>query len=234
MAVVDFRKVNGNGELEKVYRLRYKVYCEEWGFEEKKDYPEGIERDVYDERSTHFAAIREGQIIGTVRLIHNSDRGLPIEQHTRIDEDLSDLDRDKVAEISRLAVSKDFRKRARDGLLYAGHVKNPLSPSLFAGMPEGRERRRSDLVTGLYKSMYVESKLTGLEHWFAVIARGLYLLLARYGVVFSQIGPEVEYHGRRAPYIAHIPDLEDQLSITNPKLMREFETALEDAAGSRS
>ena len=231
MAVVDFRKVKGNGELKKVYRLRYKVYCEEWGFEKREDYPDGIEKDVYDDHSTHFAAVREGEFIGTVRLIHNSAEGLPIEKHTRIDEDLSGLDRDKAVEISRLAVSKDFRRRARDGLLYAGHVRNPLSPELFAGMPEGKERRRSDLVTGLYKSMYVESRLTGLEHWFAVIARGLYLLLARYGVVFSQIGPEVDYHGKRAPYLANINDLEDQLAITNPRLMKEFETALAEAEG---
>jgi len=231
MARVDFRKAKGTEELENVFRLRYKVYCEECGFEKKEDYPDGIERDEYDEHSTHFAAVRKGVVIGTVRLIHNSEKGLPIEHHTRIDEDLSHLDRDKLAEISRLAVSKTFRKRARDGLLYAGQVKKPLSPALFAEKPAERERRRTDLVTGLYMSMYVESKLTGVDYWFAVIARGLYLLLARYGVIFSQIGPDVEYHGLRAPYLAHLPELERQLAITNPDLKKEFDAALRKAKG---
>ena len=234
MARVDFRKVNSNGDLEEVFRLRYKVYCEEWGFEKKEDYPDEIERDAYDPHSTHFAAVREGQIIGTVRLIHDAGQGLPIEQHTRIDEDLSNLERDKVAEISRLAVSKRFRKRASDGLLYSRQVKNPLPPALFARKTGGNEKRRTDLVTGLYISMYVESKLQGVEHWYAVIARGLYLLLARYGVVFSQIGPEVEYHGLRAPYLAHIPELERQLSITNPELKEQFDLALAKAKGEAS
>jgi N-acyl amino acid synthase of PEP-CTERM/exosortase system len=226
MARVDFRRARGQEELEEVFRLRYRVYVEEWGFEKAEDHPGGIERDDYDDHAIHFVAEREGVIIGTVRLILNSEQGFPIESFTRIDEDLSQVDRDKVAEISRLAVSKDFRKRARDGLIYARQVRNPPSPEPAARRERRSERRRTDLVTGLYKSMYVESRRLGLDHWYAVIAKGLYLLLTRYGIVFSQIGPEVQYHGLRAPYMAYIPEIEGQVSKANPELEKEFKDAL--------
>jgi hypothetical protein len=39
------------------------------------------------------------------------------------------------------------------------------------------------------------------------MARGLPTLLARKKIFFSQIGPEKEYHGFRAPYIATVGDI---------------------------
>jgi len=231
MAQVQFRKVKGRKELEDVYRLRYKVYCEEWGFEKEEDHPDGMESDQYDEHAVHFAAVREGVVIGTLRLITNSEKGFPLERFTTVDEDLSHVDREKLGEISRLAVSKDFRKRARDSLLYSGQVKNPLPKEYFARKEEGQERRRLDLVTGLYMSVYVESKLLGLTHWYAVAAKGLYLLLARYGLVFSQIGPGVEYHGLRSPYLASVTEMERLFSSKSPDLWKEFEEALRAAGG---
>ena len=45
----DFVKVSHNDPLLlEVFKLRYKVYCEEWGFERPEDHPDGIERDEFD------------------------------------------------------------------------------------------------------------------------------------------------------------------------------------------
>jgi N-acyl amino acid synthase of PEP-CTERM/exosortase system len=52
-------KVSDDDKLRTVYRLRYKVYCEEWGFERPEDYPDGLETDIFDKRSvsTIFAIL---------------------------------------------------------------------------------------------------------------------------------------------------------------------------------
>ena len=56
MSMITFKKVSNLFELEEVYRLRYKVYCEEWGFERIENHPGERETDEFDEYSVHFIA----------------------------------------------------------------------------------------------------------------------------------------------------------------------------------
>ena len=42
-------------ELQKeVYRIRYQVYCEELEYEPKENFPDGMEIDIYDQKSIHY------------------------------------------------------------------------------------------------------------------------------------------------------------------------------------
>jgi N-acyl amino acid synthase of PEP-CTERM/exosortase system len=218
-----FRKVVDKAELEEVFRLRYKVYCDEWGFEKPEDHPGGLEFDIFDSNSMHFIALDEAwQIIGTIRIIVHSEKGFPIETHCSIDADLSNVNRDKIGEISRLAVSKEFRKRVEDRFIYDG------TPELIQQQASAHERRRRhEIVTGLYKCIYLESKKIGLTHWYAVMAKGLYILLKRLGILFEPIGPEIYYHGMRTPYLGSISEIEHEVSRLNPELFKEFQEALE-------
>lgn len=210
-----FRKISGPEELEDVFRLRYKVYCEEWGFEKPEDHPGAVERDEFDQHSIHFVAANE-HIIGTVRIILNSDKGFPLMQHSRVDADLSSLDWAKVGEISRLAISKDYRRRTEDRFIYEGNGMEP--PPITV---ENERRRQHAIVVGLYKSLYIESKKIGLTHWIGVMAKGLCLLLRRTGIAFVPIGPEVDYHGPRTPYLATIEEIEKEVARLNPALYKE-------------
>lgn len=224
MGLFQFKIASGK-ELEEVFRLRYKVYCEEWGFERPEDHPKGVETDEYDEHSIHFAALRDGQLVGTVRMILNSEKGFPIEKHCKIDVDLSTLDRDKICELSRLAISKEYRRRAEDALIH-GNIDKYTSINTSTSTT-GERRRRQEIVIGLYKRIYVMSKKMGITHWYAVMARGLYLLLRRMGIFFVPIGPEVFYHGFRTPYLGSIEEMERQMSKANVELMQEFTEALQ-------
>lgn len=217
-----FRKVVDKSELEEVFRLRYKVYCDEWGFERPQDHPGGIEFDIYDSSAVHFVSLNEmWQVIGTVRIILHSDKGFPLEKHCKIDADLSRLNRQKIGEISRLAVSKEFRKRSEDRFIYDGTAEYVEQQAALH-----ERRRRHEIVTGLYKCLYVESKKIGLTHWYAVMAKGLYILLKRMGILFEPIGPEIDYHGLRTPYLGAIADIENEVGRLNPDLLREFQEAL--------
>ena len=222
MVQFHFRKVVDKAELEEVFRLRYKVYCDEWGFEKAEDHPGGLEFDIFDSISRHFISLNETcQIIGTIRIILNSEKGFPIENHCSIDADLSNVNRDKIGEISRLAVSKEFRKRFEDRFIYDG------TPEYIQQQEATHERRRRhEIVTGLYKCLYAESKKSGLTHWYAVMAKGLYILLKRMGILFKPIGPEIYYHGLRTPYLGSIADIEEEVSRLHPELFKEFQEAL--------
>ena len=227
MEYFEFRKVSQDDPLmEEIYRLRYKVYCDEWGFEKPEDHPTGLERDKFDGNSVHFAAIdrKDGNVIGTVRIILESSLGFPIQHHCIIDQELQkrvvaklpDTERVRFGEISRLAVSKDYRRRSLDNLILDGHGYDNLEEILDkkeAHDAESRqvsiERRRQQdnaIVMGLYKCLSSESRELKLTHWYVVTARGLYLLLKRLGFYFDAIGPELEYHGIRRPYLGYLKE----------------------------
>lgn len=222
MITFHFKKVTNKDELEEVFRLRYKVYCEEWGFERIEDHPGGIEFDKFDDHSLHFISLNNvWQVVGTVRIILNSEKGFPIEKICKTDTNLSNLNKDKIGEISRLAMSKELRKRIEDRFIYDGTSEYHQE---YTATDE--RRRRHEIVIGLYKYIYVESKKMGLTHWYAVMAKGLYLLLKKLGIIFSPIGPEIDYHGIRTPYLGSIEDIEAGASRLNPELLREFKAAL--------
>jgi N-acyl amino acid synthase of PEP-CTERM/exosortase system len=207
--------------LNEIYRLRYKVYVEEWGFEKQEDHPGGIEKDEYDEHSVHFAVRRKGEDrpIGTIRMITNSDKGFPIEKHCKIDADLSVFDKNRFGEISRLAVSKDYRKRATDSVYFDGKM---VEETAIDNMFSGSRKMGNDIVLGLYRCIYQESLERGNQCILAVMAKGLVLLLKRVGILFEPIGPAQYYHGLRMPYLGKIDTMLQELARRNPTLYQEF------------
>ena len=73
------REATGQDELQAIFRLRYKSYL-------RKGYipsnPDGIMLDEWDELSTttHFVAMENGQVIGAVRVVIDSTKGLPMDR----------------------------------------------------------------------------------------------------------------------------------------------------------
>lgn len=215
--------------LSAIFQLRYQVYVKEWGFERPEDHPGGLERDEYDQQSIHFYACpkHSDEVIGTARIILGSERPLPIEQHFDINEFPADVRREQVAEISRLAVSKEFRCRAFDRAIFRTFqiAANHMLPTM-ENVRDVRRRFEQELVRGLYLSLYRDSKGRGLTHWFAVMADGLYIMLKRWGINFEQIGPARNYHGIRAPYLISIESIERSLEKNCPSLFHEAQSDL--------
>ena len=215
--------------LNSIYRLRYQVYVNEWGFEDAEDHPGGLESDAYDAESVHFYAYydNEEEVIGTIRLILNSGLTFPIENEFSIASLPADIPRDRVAEISRLAISKNYRRRAIDKAIF-GQNSIGLEEYVRLAKKHSEERRKSEseLVRGLYLAIYKYSKQRDITHWYAVMARGLYTMLARWGIRFEQVGPEKDYHGIRAPYLVCIDNIEKALEQKNPELLRAAKTYL--------
>ena len=225
---LSFRRVVTPEDLEKVFRLRYQVYVVERGFERPEDHPAGIERDPFDEVAVHvLCEHRDGIPVGTARLIPPTPLGFPLEEHCRLDVDPTTLPRDRLGEISRLAISKEFQRRREDPFnpapLEEGQAADTPAPAPGSAPPQ---RRRNDLVVGLYREIYRVTKERGLTHWYAAMEDKLMILLRRVGFNFQPIGPYVEYHGRRAPFVAAVADLERFARERAPEMYREFTAGL--------
>lgn len=206
--------------MDGIYGLRYKVYCQERGFENPADFPDGIETDEYDEHAVHFATIRNNRIIGTARIILNTGNGFPLEKHARIDGDiLNDINRNNIGEISRFAFSKEYRKR---------FPHNPLPDyQSFAASRESirtTEAREfeSETMIKLYRSIFKECRRKNLTHLVAIMADSLGRLLNRNGITFIPIGPPVNYHGKRTPCICNIESTMLNLKTTHPAIYSQF------------
>lgn len=199
-----FKKLNPDDSLfPELFKLRYGVYIEEWGFEKPEDHPGGIERNLYDDHAIHLAAIltKSPTVIGTTRLVLDSPNGFPIEEHMEITADISNVPRNKICEISRLCVRGDYCRRQEDQTMNGQDIKR-----LAKENPElvNQRSKENDIVTGIFKCIAKESRIHGITHWYVGMARGLNTLLKRRGIVFEEAGPEIDYHGLRRPYFGEI------------------------------
>lgn len=228
MGSILFKKITAKSELKESFRLRYRVYIEERGFERREDHPGGIEVDLYDKHSVHFAAFNDkGNVIGTARIILYSEDGFPLEKNCVLNGGTSMPDRRLIGEVSRLAVSKDYRRRAEDHFIYDEDGDAP--PDLPATYEE--RRRRHEIVIGLYKLVYIESKKMALTHWYTAMGKGLFLLLTKMGVIFDSIGPAINYHGLRTPYLGDIAAIEKKVLTLNPAFFQETNKELARSMG---
>lgn len=212
-----FQRVDTPELMAQCRRLRYEVYCIERGFLDPAAYSEGEEADYFDPYAVHFAAVarNSGQVVGTIRLVGRTPRGFPLSSHCNVDLDTLPAN---TMEISRLAVSRTYRRRQDDGEygISLNYIQAPDEPQ--------ERRRRPEIVLGLYKCMYRESKTLGVNAWLAAMEPSLARLLSRFSFSFIAIGPEVDYYGPVTPYLARIDQMEHIVRTTRPMLYAEFTT----------
>jgi N-acyl amino acid synthase of PEP-CTERM/exosortase system len=193
--------------LRETMALRYQVYCVEHGFENPENYPDGLESDQYDKHSKHscLSHVASQQLAGTVRLVvadpENPDRPFPMEEHCIIQPEyqaiIASYPRHEIAEISRLAVSKQFRRRAREAETVHGLVEQTqMEPRI------GEQRKAVPLVIlGLIQAIITMGTKCSIKLWLVVMEPPLFRLLGKYGIAFTPVGPMVDYHGWRLPCI---------------------------------
>lgn len=229
-----FDCVDCSDEIAECYRMRYEVYCVERGLLPAEDYPSRLESDVYDPHSLHFLARHlQGEPAGTVRLVLNGALGLPMVAHCLLESDYGFLadPRDPLgagyAEISRLAVSKGFRRR-REDTPYGAPPRTRSGddiPRLMTSVQPPTDV--PEMVAGLFRLIYQESKRRGITHWVAAMERSLQVMLRRMGFLFSPIGPEVDYYGPVRAYVAEIAAVERYVFQKRPETLDYVTAGLE-------
>ncbi len=215
--------------LAKSLRLRYQVYCKEKEFERPEDTSIELESDEFDEHSAHSLLFsrRTDSVVGTVRLIlpkpGRPDALFPIEQHCgnyfdKTKCDISSLPRDSLAEISRFAISKEFKKRLMDDKNTWG--SDLLSAEQARDMAEMEQRIIPHITLGLFVAIVHMSAKHGITHWYAVMEPALRRLLKRFSIDFTAIGPMIDYHGKRQPCVAAVGEVLAKMEANCPDVWK--------------
>lgn len=191
---IDIELAITSGQIEEAQRVRYRVYCEERGFEPGQD---GREVDRFDVHARHILlrSRETGQSLGTVRLVLPqavvSQDNFPMNQLCDAYV-LRPLPLDATGEISRFALRRD-----RSGISAAAAALMRLS-----------------LMRGIVQI----SGLTGLTHWCAVMEKSLLRLLRSTAIHFEAVGPMVEHHGLRQPAVADIGSVLNRIRREQPAI----------------
>ena len=232
---IRFVEVDSEALKQEIYKLRYDVYVSEFGFEKQEDHTSGLEEDIYDPYSIEIAAIERTdffaeKVIGTIRLILHSEHGFPIENVAPIQFIGPKPPVERIAEISRLTVSRDYRRREKDGL----HGVESYIRVSQGGFLSGGEMVRKDhlrlqpyLILGLLKELYHVSKKLGITHWYMITEKKLWYALKRFDFIFRQIGEPVHYHGIRIPYLGVIDEIEQNLMSKHMDFYKDFLVGLD-------
>ena len=198
-----------------IFGLRYDIYCLECGYLPQAQFPDGLETDGFDASSGHFYALdKRDQLIGYVRLVPGDEDGkFPFDRHGMVVFDTVERPDPAVAgEISRLMVHKSYRRRRGDTL---------AGVTVATGEPPVEERRNSSpqIMLCMFRQMYAHSVMIGTRYWYAAMERPLAKALTRMGFPFKCIGPETDYYGAVAPYLADLRQLELTVGRANPGLL---------------
>jgi len=208
--------------INEVYKLRFQVYCKETGFEDAALHPDGIEYDEFDDQSVHYL-IRHRKTdtyAATTRLIlpdaQNPEKPLPLEIHSTIDnyEPMKGIPRNKLAEVSRFCVSKEFKRRKYD----KGNSLAGIDDASVQLIAEAEKRTFPHITIALIACQIIISEERNIHYWYAVMEPALLRFLSLLGIHFTGIGPITEYHGKRKPGIIKVSDLLTGVKNKNPPL----------------
>ena len=188
-------------QLDRIARLRYRVYCEEFGYEPADENPGMRETDQFDPHSLHCIVThkRSKRAAGCVRLICASDdHALPLETYCLENVYVEYMDslmgnRDEVCEVSRLAVDVAFRRRPGERHTRVGE---------FDAMDCCHQEQRTFSLIAMAAIMagFAMSSLSGRDNIFTMMESNLPRLLRRAGIPVAQAGDVMNYHGQRSAY----------------------------------
>jgi len=193
--------------------IPYQVYCLRRKFENEAEHDDGLECDGFDDTAVHALIFHcpTSEAIGTARLIPFIDMDVlqPIRQLLR-ENGLRARDHVPLAttaEISRFAISNQFRRRRNDNGAPAANARESLAPECRSNLP----------CLGLIQELVRQSVAQGLTHWAAVMEPKLLRMLAVMGIHFAPVGPLVSHHGLRQPSYGSIAEVLERLRRERPE-----------------
>ncbi|MBA6328704.1 PEP-CTERM/exosortase system-associated acyltransferase [Colwellia sp. MB02u-6] len=199
---------------DEVFRIRHNVYCEELAYEKIKD--GGKEQDEFDAQSI-FAMIKHkpsDTYTSCVRVVKSANETelLPIEKYcldSIQNKELhpSNFPRHEIAEISRLAVKAEFRRRKTDK--FKGSAVGTINEPTYS---ETELRCFPFIAIGLYMAAAAMGMETGVKHVYVMMEPRLARSMKFVGINYIQLGEAIDYHGLRAPYYINATIFMEDLS----------------------
>ncbi len=181
--------------MERLYRFRYEILCEELEFFPKNS--EKREVDKYDSFAKHLVALNEKcEIVACARLIYNSPLGYPTQEHLRINPEIENLlflyKQQQLGEVSRILLHKKYRNMHDTKYILEHLVKEKI---------------------------YFLAKEIGMEYAFTAMEKSFIRLMKMLKVHLQIIGPRQEGYGSpRYPCLLSIKIIERE----NPMLLERY------------
>ncbi|MCB1915431.1 MAG: PEP-CTERM/exosortase system-associated acyltransferase [Rhodocyclaceae bacterium] len=192
-----------------VFRIRHDVYCRELGYEAERD--DGMETDEYDAHSQHCLLVTASETpapVGCNRIVlarpTDPDYPLPFERfcEATLDRRIIDpakLPRSSIAEVSRLAVKSQYRRRRSDE-----RAQVVISDEDYGF----RDRPRFPYIpVGLYLGAVCLADRQGIETLFVLTEPRLAAHFGKLGVKIRQIGEPVDHRGLRVPSMMDVQSI---------------------------
>lgn len=183
-----------------VYRVRHQVFCEDLAFESLRT--NRLETDEYDPQSIHILirSIKTDTFIGCTRIIRTRADDplypLPFEKVCReaLDRSIVDpakLPRHTIAEVSRLAVVSQFRRRK-------GEEKSEV-PASDQDFGTESQPRFPYIPVSLYLAATELARINGIQTCFVLTEERLANHFRKIGFEPQTVGRAVEHRGQRIP-----------------------------------
>ena len=191
--------------IKEAQMIRHDVYSSELGWEPIS--ADGLEKDLHDPQSIHclLKAVRSNRYIGCVRLVspqmNNSTLTLPLQEVCagKLDAgcpDVAAMASGEVAEVSRLAIISDYRRRKNDKGRPVGIAEEDYKL-------QGR-RRFPYIPVGLYIGMLHVASYHGIKTLYILTEPTLAAHFSRLGGNLKPVGAAIEHRGKRRPYVMDV------------------------------
>jgi N-acyl amino acid synthase of PEP-CTERM/exosortase system len=198
---------------DEAFRIRHQVYCEDLNFEAPRS--DGREIDEYDAHSIQLLIrhVSTGEYIGCARVIRPNPLdplvSLPFERtcEDALDRSMVDpraLPRDKIAEVSRLAVISRYRRRK-------GEAPKPF-PVSEEDFGSQNQPRFPYILVGMYLGVVAVSIYHAIDNLFVLTEPRLAQHFFRLGIEIKQIGDPVEHRGIRIPSVIRLDKMVEGLN----------------------
>lgn len=218
-----------------VYRIRHEVYCEDLGFEPVR--ADGRETDEHDAHSIHCllrTVDPAHRPVGCVRVVLTNPadpaQPLPFERvcADALDRRIIDpakLPRERIGEVSRLAVRRAYRRRKGEDKLSASDVRDEDFGTV-------EQPRFPYIPVSLYMSTIAVAAQRGVDTLFVLTEPRLAAHFAKLGVRITRIGGPVEHRGTRIPSMIDVQDVIRNMRTLMKPLWREVRTEIEHSCES--
>jgi N-acyl amino acid synthase of PEP-CTERM/exosortase system len=189
------------------HQLRYQVFCLETGYEDPAQFPDGEEKDEWDDDAVHFLVQERGsgQWVAAMRLVLPSAQQLPIEKRVPIEASLRQ-DRRHCAEVSRLCMVGHYRRRLQGRIM---PCDSSLSGSnrIASGIQSeaAKQQRTAEILQVLLKAAVTVSCERAIAYCYMLTTRALAKIASYVLPMDMQMaGPACSHRGERYPFLVDV------------------------------
>lgn len=217
----DIVRVDTDDMREKLFQLRYTVFCEENNCDDPANFTDRLLKEVYDEWAVHFVLVHRetGEVVGGASIVlppdERTENVFPVQ--AQCDHPLIHMETEvrRLCEISRLFMAPKFRRRPEDGRFLPAYYEQDWGFKLLDGKLDYFRRRIPYAPLGLLKAVFETALHNGVMDCVWVAESAQLQGLQSIGLSYRVLGPRLDGPVPRQPIIFNIKIALDNMREEN-------------------